>query len=121
MNEICSSNIVDLCIMQGSEYVHTFQYREADETTVIPLTGYTARCQIRAGIDDTDTIFDGTSGTGELSINGALGEVTLTVSGAASSLWDDYEGVFDVEVIDGVGIPTRIAQGSMFLDREVTR
>lgn len=112
---------VKLKVDQGSTYEHTFQYREADETTVIPLTSYTAEMQIREFIDDAAPVWTGTTAGGELTIDEPNGEVTLEIPDTDSDLWTFTEAVYDLEIISPASKRTRLVEGRVFLNPQVTR
>ncbi len=116
---------VNLRIDQGSTYIHTFTYTDADTLNPIDITGFSARCQVRPCVDadDTDLMFDGDSAAkGNVAITDAAnGQVELTIPGSVSDAWDVIEAVYDLEVVDGSDEPTRIVQGTVFIDKQVTR
>jgi hypothetical protein len=87
------------------------------------LTNYTARMQIRESRDSTTVIADLTSTAGDIVITSALGKVTVTITAAATALYDFDSAVYDIEVIDDSVEPvvTRIVEGEIELCKEVTK
>ena len=112
----------DLYVDQGSEYRHTFKYREADKVTPVPLTGLTGRCHVRESVEAEATLYEATTETSGLEITDiANGVIVLTIPGTTTSAWLVEEAVYDIELVDGVQKPFRLVQGRIFLNREVTR
>lgn len=103
----------DITIHQGAPFAVTFQAREDDETTVIPLTGYTGRAQAR-GIDVARSLlldFD-------VDIDEDAGEVTVSAS-AVDTAELERGGVYDVEIVQGAEIVPFVG-GKVTLERQVT-
>jgi len=111
------ATVVDLYVDQGSEFTYQFLYRQADETTVIPLSGYTGKFQVRDY--DGNLLHEGTV-VDYLTIDGPNGKVTITIPGSVSSDWEVDEAQYDVEVYDPSATPYRIVEGTVFVDPEVT-
>ncbi len=84
----------DIDIIQGSRYARTFYAREANGTTVIPLTGHTARAQVRA--------YAGAPGnpllTFTATVNPAAGSVTISASASQTAALTQ-QGEYDVELV----------------------
>jgi len=57
----------------------------------------------------------------ELDITVAGTNVELVIPAADSSEWMWRHGVYDVELVDLIGHPTRLIQGSVTVSPEVTR
>lgn len=110
----------NLKILQGSDFTHNFVYTNSTGTAV-DLTGYTARCQFRADIADAVPIFDATTENAKLTNGGVNGTITLIVSDSDSDAFTDYRAVYDLEIIAPDATVTRIVQGTVTIDRQVTR
>jgi hypothetical protein len=85
------------------------------------LTGWTARMQIRENITDTAPLVSLTSAAGDISINTTDGRVTFTIDTATTEGLDFTEGVYDLELVDPSGEATRLLEGVVTLNKEVTR
>ena len=107
---------VKLRVDQDSTYTHTFQYREEDETTVIPLTGYTAEMFIWESLDDAAPAWTGSTTTGELTIDEPNGEVTVEIPDEDSAAWTFLEGVYLLEIEPADGKKIRLVQGVVVVD-----
>lgn len=87
------------------------------------LTNYTARMHIREEVDSPTTIWEGSTGTGEITINASLGKVTFTIPASVTATFDFDSAVYDLEIVDDSVEPvvTRILEGTVELCDEVTR
>jgi len=112
----------NLHLDQGSDFRHTFLYREPDGETPIDLTGFTARAQVRESIWSATPLYEATTETAGLEISDPVaGKVVLTIAGSVSEAWLADQAVYDIEVVDASSKPSRIVQGTIYIDRESTR
>jgi len=86
-----------------------------------PLTGWTAKMQIRTKKLSATVLAEYTTEDGTISINGALGEVLVDVPGARTAELNVTSGVYDLYVIDGTGEPFRIMEGNVLISLSTTR
>ena len=110
---------VNLVIPQGSTFQHIFYFVDSDDVAV-SLTGYTGRCQFRSDISAADTLYDSTT-SGDITISGTLGKVTLEIPAATTTAWEFRSAVYDLEIVAGDGKVTRLVKGRVKVDPEVTR
>jgi hypothetical protein len=103
----------DLAIEQGSTFRRSIPVLN-DAGTPIDLTGWSARGQIRLTYRDAGAVYD-------LALEVSGSNVEMTVPAADSSEWTWRHGVYDVELIDVDGAPTRLMQGNVTVSPEVTR
>ena len=117
-------------VEQGSTTSFQVVYKDANGTPV-NLSGYHARMQIRETIGSSTIIgrlsssLD-TDGTG-LNLSGSAGTLPLSsgsigvyISAASSSGFTFDTAVYDLELVTGTTV-TRLLQGTIKLDKEVTR
>lgn len=84
-------------------------------------SGWTARMQIRASIDDTTVISSFTSASGSI-VLGADGLIELKLSATATDLLDFTSAVYDLELVEtGSTEVNRVAAGKVTLIKQVTR
>lgn len=108
----------DFTIYQGANFVRVFTWK--DETdTLVNLTGYTARMQIRKKIDG-DILADMTTVNGKIVLGGALGTITASLTAAETAAISN-NGVYDLELISSGGVVSRLLQGDVTLSKEVTK
>lgn len=108
----------DFTIYQGATFSRVVTWKDENEDAV-NLTGYTARMQIRQRLTG-DTLIALTTENGRVALGGTDGTVTLTI--AATDTADlTMGGVYDLELVSGAGVVTRLLQGNVTLSKEVTR
>ena len=88
---------------------------------LIDLTGYTARMQARVNVDSVETLLSIGTSTGEITIDGPAGRISIVIAADASSTWTWRYGVHQFELIAPNGDVIRLATGEIELDREVVR
>lgn len=114
---------VNLAVEQGADFNHVLTWKDSDGNA-INLTGYSARMKIKPHVDSSTTLDEWTSGGGELSLGGSAGTITFVVTAATTAAydpatWGQY-AVYDLEVVSGGGIVTRLIEGRIELSPEVT-
>ena len=90
------------------------------EYEIYPLTNHTARMQVRRTIESTTPLITLTTENGRISLNGANGLITLSISAADTAALES-SGVYDLEIITSGGLVSRVIQGTFTLSLEVTR
>ncbi len=109
----------DLVIEQGSTFQTVITYKDSNND-IVDLTGYTARMQIRRR-KTTDTPYLSISSDSEIVVGDAAGTLTITIPAATTAALDFKRAVYDLEVESAGGIVTRLLQGTVELNKEVTR
>ncbi len=117
-------------IEQGATTNLNIQWTDSSGSTV-DLTGYSARMQIRPGIEASDVYISLSSslspdGTG-LNLSGSngvtpveSGSIGLYISAYSSSLLNFTEAYYDLEMVSGREV-TRLLEGRVKLSKNVTR
>jgi hypothetical protein len=115
------ANRYDIQINQGATFSLAATWKDSAGTPV-NLTGYTARMQVRTAYDATATILNLTSAAGDITLGGSAGTITITVSATATAaLTAPWAGAYDLELVSGGGVVTRLLEGSASVSPEVTR
>jgi hypothetical protein len=109
----------DLTIEQGATFSQLITYK--DNGVPVSLTGYTARMQVRATLESASTLVELTTANGRIALGGAAGTITLTISATDTAALTSGRGVYDLELVSGSGIVTRLLQGVATISRNVTR
>lgn len=111
----------DFIMEQGAtfDYVITF-YSDSSGTIPFDLTGYTARMDIKNNIDDATAIISLTTDNGRITLGGVNGTVQLVVSATDTAALNFERGVYDLELQSGSGVVTRLIQGAVTFEKEVT-
>lgn len=107
---------------QGATWNYDLTWTTGDPATPVNLTGYSARMQVRTEVDATDTILDLTSLVGgAITLGGAAGTIALDLSATSTADVTPGTHVYDLELVSGAGVVTRLLQGSFVVSAEVTR
>jgi len=85
------------------------------------LTGYTARMQVRANTSSSTVITELTTENGRISLGGVAGTVNLNIPAANTALLTPGQYVYDLELVSGGGVVTRLLEGNFKVSAEVTR
>ena len=135
----------NLVIQMGTDWSRVFQWLLADGVTPVNLTGYHAKMKVRATPQSAAAIVSVDDVGGGIVIDAANGRITVTLAHAVlvntldlSSIttpsdWryetlDDTTqlrgfgkvGVYDIELTDASGNVTRLLQGDVVFDAEVS-
>jgi len=105
----------DIIIDQGTTFSTVVTVTD-DSGNVIDLTGYTANSQIRkhhtsSSITKTFTIVSG----------GTNGQLTLSLPYSNTAAMSAGRYVYDVEVVSGGDVRSRVVEGVVTVNPEVTR
>jgi hypothetical protein len=109
----------DLLIEQGATFSQLITYKESG--VAVNLTGYTARMQVRATLESASTLVELTTANSRIALGGTAGTITLTISATDTEALTSGRGVYDLELVSGSGIVTRLLQGVATISRNVTR
>lgn len=117
---VARAAIVNLVIEQGTDFSHIVGLTNSDGS-VFNLTGYDARMQIRSTVTAATTLYELTVSNGRIELNAIAGQLRLNIPSAVTAAMTWRSGVYDLEIISGTSIVTRIMQGNATLSLEVTR
>ena len=109
----------DITILQGETFSLTMTWKDSDGV-VVPVTGYSARMQIRRRKTSSTTELSLTSSAG-ITLGGAAGTILIEISDTDTAALAFFEGVYDLELESASGIVTRLLEGSVKLSHEVTK
>jgi tRNA threonylcarbamoyladenosine modification (KEOPS) complex Pcc1 subunit len=109
----------DILIEQGATFSESMVYK--DQGVAINLTGYTARMQVRSTLESATTVVELTTANDRIALGGTAGTITLTISATDTAGLTAGRGVYDLELVSGSGIVTRLLQGVATISRNVTR
>lgn len=111
----------NITIIQGATLRDVTTWKAGTPAVPVDLTGCTARMQVRAKIDSTDTLLNLTTENGGINLGGTAGTVTVFLSATATAALTWKSGVYDLEVQFGNGDVRRLLAGSVAVSPEVTR
>lgn len=106
-------------IYQGATFSRILTWKD-ENGDLIDLTGFTARMQIRKKIDG-DLLADMTTANSKIALGGAAGTITLSLTASETAAINSSKGVYDLELVSGGGIVTRLVQGDVTFSKEVTK
>lgn len=115
-----STGAYDIEIKQGETFNRLVVWDNEDGSHV-DLTGYTAKMQIRKRRTSSDVIIELSTANGRITLGGAAGTITLTISATDTAALDICQGaVYDLELTVGSTVK-RLLAGEVSFSREVTQ
>lgn len=105
---------------QGATFRRRLSLKE-DDGTVIDLSGYTARMQVRSTVESATAIVSLTTANGRIEIDGPLGTVTLILTATETDALPAAAYLYDLELVSGTGDVQRLLEGRFVVSRNVTR
>ena len=105
---------------QGATFDRTITWRDSNDA-LVNLTGYTARMQVRSVTDSSTVILSLTTENSRIVLGGAAGTIRLLVVAADMAAVTETNCVYDLELVSGSGVVTRLLMGTFIVRLEVTR
>lgn len=109
---------LNLTMYQGASWDYTLTWQT--NGTPVNLTNYSARMQIRTSHDANTATLSFTSGSG-ITLGGTAGTILLEALPATTAGVASGQYVYDLEMVSPAGAVTRLVEGLVFVDPEVTR
>lgn len=113
------SGTYNFTIYQGATFNRVLTWKDSNNTAV-NLTGYTARMMIRDCLESDAPFITLTTENGGITLGGAAGTITLSISATATAAITQSQGVYDLELVTGSTV-TRLLEGAVTISKEVTR
>lgn len=115
-----SSDVYNITITQGDTLSRVLTWTS---NAKVPnnLTGYTAKMQVRETVDSQDFLLELSTENGRITLGGALGTITLSVSAATMAQILPGQYVYDLEIVSGGGQKTTLVGGNFKVKAQVTR
>lgn len=114
------AGIYNIVADQGATLSRVITWRDSARNAY-NLTGYTARMHVRATVEASTTILELTTANGRITLGGATGQITLTVSATDMAALTPGKYVYDLEIVSPSGTVSRLVQGNFAIRAEVTR
>lgn len=109
----------DFYIEQGTTWQYGWPVTD-DQGNAVDLTGYTVKAQVKANVyEDNPILHEWSTSRGNVLIQNST--VILTVSPEDSRAWGWSDGLYDVTMTSPTGDVTRLAQGHVSVDMDITR
>lgn len=113
--------VLNITIYQGASWDLALTWKIGDPSTLVDLTGYTARMQIRTKTPAEAVIKTLTTSNEKIVLGGVLGTVTLALTAAETAALNAGAHVYDLELVSSSGYVTRLVEGRCTISPEVTR
>jgi hypothetical protein len=115
-----SAAVYNFELEQGTSLVKSVVWKDSTGTPV-PLTGFSARMQVRETIDSDEVLLELSTSNQKIELVPLLGKVTLRFSPLDTSGAYWTKGRYDLELTSPSGTVTRIIKGKISLSKEITR
>ena len=109
----------DIYIERGATFIRTITWKDSTGA-LVNLTGYTARMQIRQKLSSATPLISLVNGSG-ITLGGVAGTIAIEITDTVTTALDIRQGVYDLELVSGGGIVTRLIEGGVEVSKEVTR
>jgi len=104
----------NLIVDQGSNFVYKIYLVDTDGLP-FPITGFYGNAQIRKSYSSSSFT------TMDITIDDVGGIITLSMNAAVTSTLNQNRYVYDLQLTGNTGIVSRIAEGFVTINPEVTR
>ena len=116
----CIAGTYNITCDQGATFSRTITWTDSARNPY-NLTGYTARMHVRETANAASTITTLTTSNSRIALGGAAGTVTLTIAATDTANLTAGLYVYDLELVSGAGVVSRIIEGNFKVKAEVTR
>lgn len=96
----------------------TITWKDANDAP-INLTGFTARMDIKKDVNSA-AILNLTNANGRITLGGAAGTITLSIPAANTDTLVAGSYKYDLEVVSGAGVVTRLLEGNITVTENIT-
>jgi hypothetical protein len=108
-------------IEQGATFGQTLTLKDSSGT-VVNLTGYaSAEMDLRENPDAADPIISLTTANNRIALGGSAGTVVLSITASDTASLTAQDGVFDLEIVSGTGVVSRLIEGTYSVRRNISR
>lgn len=113
---------LNLSMYQGASFDYNLVWNTTAGTVTTPvnLTNWSARMQMRTSYDASDAALSLTSGTG-ITLGGTAGSILIEATATQTAAIGAGPYVYDLELVSPASVVTRLVEGTIIVDPEVTR
>jgi hypothetical protein len=111
----------DMTIYQGADFERVLTWSLGEPAALVDLSGYSARMQLRTYTASPEVVAELTTSNGRISLGGTAGTIALNLTAAQTETLTPNQYAYDLEVIAPDGFVTRLVEGFVNVDPEVTR
>lgn len=112
---------LNLTFEQGADYNRDLIWKTGVPAGPVPLTGYTARMQVRPSFTSATVLLELTTENSGLVIDEAAGKVSIKATAVQTAAITAKAGVYDLELVAPGGAVKRFVKGTVTISPEVTR
>jgi hypothetical protein len=107
---------------QGATFDYNLVWNttEGTATTPVDLTNWSARMQVRTSYDANEPVLSLTAGTG-ITLGGTAGSILIEATATQTAAISAGQYVYDLEMVSPASAVTRLVEGTLICDPEVTR
>tara|TARA_Y100000310_G_C20249947_1_gene608625 strand:- start:179 stop:514 length:336 start_codon:yes stop_codon:yes gene_type:complete len=110
-----SAGTYNFILEQGATFSRILTLKE--NNAVMDLTGYSVASKMRSTHDSSTVV-----GTFTCTVsNASAGQITMLMSNTVTAAIEEAIYVYDIEITSGTGTVTRIMEGNITVNPEVTR
>ena len=113
------SNEVNFILTRGATFNPELIWENSDGT-VVNLTGYTARMDVRADPTSAELLTQLLTGSG-ITIDGPNGKISLLIASATTKTFLWTSAAYDLFLTSGTGIVTALIFGRIIMKEAVTK
>ena len=111
---------LNLICERGANFSAVLTWK-TEALALVNLTGYTAEMDVRVSRSDTGTqVLTLTTANSRITLGGAAGTITLTISAADTAALTAQTAWYDLIVTSGAGTVTRLFEGVFIIAERVT-
>ena len=112
--------VFNFTIEQGITLSKIFLWKDS-AGAVINLTGYTGRMQVRPSVSSETIYLDMTTANGQIIITANTGSIQLLLSATTTNAIEWSKAKYDLEIVSGAGVVTRLVYGNIDVSKGITR
>lgn len=108
----------DIDLDQGATFTRQITWKTGTPAAAVNITGYSARMDVKSMTGAL--LMTLSTDNGRISLGGAAGTVTLTISATHTNTMMHGIHVYDLEMTSGGGVVTRLLEGELRVRRQIT-
>jgi tRNA threonylcarbamoyladenosine modification (KEOPS) complex Pcc1 subunit len=116
----CIAGTYNITCDQGATFSRSITWTDSARNPY-NITGYTARMHVRETANASSTIVTLTTSNSRITLGGTAGTITLTIAATDTANLTPGLYVYDLELVSGAGVVSRIIEGNFKVKAEVTR
>ena len=110
----------DMIMEAGATFTRSLILRNSDNT-LKDLTNHTARMEVRQYHFSDTVLLTGSTVDGKLVLNIPTSTIVISFPASETALLDVKRAVYDIELVNALGEVTRLLEGVIVINPEVTR